>query len=88
VRAVFEVHRALPQVPIVGVGGVVDVRSALEMMMAGASAVQVGTAHFAQPRASVRLVSALERWADRNGVKSWSEIVGVSHRGGHNFARG
>lgn len=87
VRAVFEVHRALPTLPIVGVGGVVDVESALEMMMAGASAVQVGTAHFAQPRVSVRLVAALERWADINGVSEWSEIVGIAHRGGHNFAR-
>lgn len=87
VRAVFEVHRALPNVPIVGVGGVVDAQSALEMMMAGASAVQVGTAHFAQPRASVRLVTALERWADDNGVSEWSEIIGIAHRGGRNFAR-
>ena len=88
VRAVFEVHRSLPTLPIVGVGGVTDTHSALELMMAGASAVQVGTAHFAQPRASIRLVSALERWADRNGVAAWSEIVGAAHRGGHNFARG
>ena len=88
VRAVFEVHRALPDLPIVGVGGVVDAHSALEMMMAGASAVQVGTAHFAQPRASIRLVSALERWAERNGVTTWSEVVGIAHHGGHNFVRG
>ena len=62
VRAVFEVHRALPHLAIVGVGGVVDVDDALELMMAGASAVQVGTAHFAQPRTSVRLVAALDRF--------------------------
>jgi dihydroorotate dehydrogenase (NAD+) catalytic subunit len=88
VRAVFDVHRALPQLPIVGVGGVVGVGDALELMMAGASAVQVGTAHFAQPRASVRLVAALERWAEQNGVHEWSEIVGIAHRGGRITSRG
>lgn len=88
VRAVFDVHRAIPQLPIVGVGGVVGVDDALEMMMAGASAVQVGTAHFAQPRTSVRLVTALDRWAERNGVREWSEIVGIAHRGGRNTSRG
>lgn len=88
VRAVFDVHRALPELPIVGVGGVVGVEDALELMMAGASAVQVGTAHFAQPRTSARLVDALERWAIRNGVREWSEIVGVAHRGGRSKSRG
>ena len=88
VRAVYEVHRSLPELPIVGVGGVVGAEDALELMMAGASAVQVGTAHFAQPRTSVRLVDALEQWANRNGVRTWSEIVGVAHRGGRNAPRG
>lgn len=88
VRAVFEVHRALPSLPIIGVGGVVGVDDALELMMAGASAVQVGTAHFAQPRTSVRLVDALERWATRHGVRDWSEIIGIAHRGGRNSSRG
>jgi len=88
VRAVFDVHRALPGLPIVGVGGVVGVDDAVELMMVGASAVQVGTAHFAQPRISVRLVDGLERWARRNGVREWSEIIGVAHRGGRNASRG
>jgi len=88
VRAVFDVHRAMPQLPIIGVGGVVGVDDALELMMAGASAVQVGTAHFAQPRTSVRLVDALERWAEKNDVREWSEIIGVAHRGGRNTSRG
>lgn len=85
VRAVYEVHRAHPLLPIIGVGGIASVDDALEMLMAGASAVQVGTAHFVQPRASLRLADSLERWASRNEVGSWSEIVGVAHRGGRNF---
>jgi len=88
VRTVFDVHQAMPSLPIVGVGGVANVEDALELMMAGASAIQVGTAHFAQPRASSRLVTALERWADRQGVQRWSEIIGVAHRGGRNFRQG
>ena len=51
VRAVHDVHRALPDLPIVGVGGVVDAPTAVELLLAGASAVQVGTATFADPRA-------------------------------------
>ncbi|MCZ7628365.1 MAG: hypothetical protein M5U19_04580 [Microthrixaceae bacterium] len=49
VRTVFDVHAALPELPIIGVGGISDARGALEMVMAGADAVQVGTASFAEP---------------------------------------
>ena len=53
VRAVYEVHAALPDLPIVGVGGVASGVDAVELLLAGASAVQVGTATFADPRAVV-----------------------------------
>ena len=48
-RAVYDVHAALPDLPIVGVGGVADAADAVELLLAGASAVQVGTATFADP---------------------------------------
>jgi len=51
-------------------------------MLAGASAVQVGTASFAEPRAAYRIAGELCRWAERRKISSWSEIIGLSHRGG------
>lgn len=82
VRCVHDVHRAMPDVPIVGVGGVVSGADAIEMMMAGASAVQVGTATFADPRAPWHVQEQMQRWAEREGVRDWSEIVGVATRDG------
>ena len=82
VRAVSDIYSRLPGVPIVGVGGVTNGLEALEMMMAGASAVQVGTASFAEPRAAHRIAGELCKWAERHKISSWSEVIGLSHRGG------
>lgn len=79
VRSVFDVRAALPGVPIVGVGGVSHAEHAIELMMAGASAVQVGTATFADPRATIKVQRGMVRWARREGVRSWGEIIGVAH---------
>jgi dihydroorotate dehydrogenase (NAD+) catalytic subunit len=64
VRAVFDVHAAVPDLPIVGVGGVASGWDAAELMLAGASAVQVGTATFADPRACFKIANELEKWAN------------------------
>lgn len=82
VRCVFDVHSAMPDVPIIGVGGIATGADAIEMMMAGARAVQVGTATFADPRAPWRVQREMERWATREGVRTWDEIVGIATRGG------
>jgi len=82
VRAVFDVHRAHPTLPIVGVGGVSDGWSAAELMLAGASAVQVGTASFADPRAVFSVASSLERWAADAGHGALSDLTGRAHTGG------
>ena len=79
VRAVHDVHAALPQVPIVGVGGVAGAEDAAELMMAGASAVQVGTATFADPRAPVNVLDELERWCASRGVARVAELQGAAH---------
>ena len=79
VRAVFDVHRAVPRVPIVGVGGVTGGAGAAEMMLAGARAVQVGTATFADPRAPRRVLDELERWAARQGLPRIEEAIGDVH---------
>jgi dihydroorotate dehydrogenase (NAD+) catalytic subunit len=79
VRAVFDVHQAAPQVPIVGVGGIAGGGDAAEMLLAGATAVQVGTATFADPRAPRRVLDELERWAGRQGVARIHETIGDLH---------
>ena len=80
VRTVFDVHSALPELPIVGVGGVASGWDAAELIVAGASAVQVGTASFADPRAPWNILSELDNWLRERGVQSLSELIGVGHR--------
>jgi dihydroorotate dehydrogenase (NAD+) catalytic subunit len=76
VRAVHDVHRALPDAPIVGVGGVSTGVDAVELLLAGASAVQVGTATFADPRAPLRVLEELMGWCAEHGVHAVREIIG------------
>lgn len=79
VRAVHDVHAALPTLPIVGVGGVASGPDAAELVLAGASAVQVGTATFADPRAPARVLGELRQWAARTGRRSITDAVGAAH---------
>ncbi|MCY4037384.1 MAG: dihydroorotate dehydrogenase [bacterium] len=79
VRSVFDVYAALPEVPIVGVGGIASGGDAVAMMMAGACAVQVGTATFADPRASAKVLAQLARWCASRGVDRVAELVGAAH---------
>jgi len=79
VRAVFDVHNSHPDLPIVGVGGVTDGWSAIELVLAGASAVQVGTANFVSPRAPVQVLRELTEWCAHHGVKSVAELIGAGH---------
>jgi dihydroorotate dehydrogenase (NAD+) catalytic subunit len=82
VRAVHDVHAAFPDLPIVGVGGVARGVDAVELMMAGASAVEVGTATFADPRAPARVVGELADWLSRHGVQRIDEVIGAVHAPG------
>lgn len=79
VRAVYECRRAVPGAAIVGVGGVVSGADAAELLVAGADAVQVGTATFADPAAPSRVRSELERWCRRHGVSSIDQLIGAAH---------
>lgn len=79
VRSVFDVYAALPDVPIVGVGGIASGAEAVEMMMAGACAVQVGTATFADPRAPAKVLRELARWCAAHGVSRLDELIGAAH---------
>ena len=79
VRAVFDTREALPDVPIIGVGGVASAVDAVEFLMAGASAFQVGTATFADPAAPALILRDLGRWCDNHGVAHLSELIGAAH---------
>jgi len=76
-RAVHDVWRARPGVAIIGTGGVASGLDAVEMMLAGASAVGVGTASFLDPRAPARIAGELAAWCARHGVARASELTGA-----------
>jgi len=82
VRAIWQVHRALPAVPIMGVGGVRTGLDALELVLAGAAAVQVGTAIFGDPSAPVRVLAELESALAERGFAKFTDAIGFAHRAG------
>jgi len=75
VRLVFEASKAVG-IPVIGLGGIETPEDAMEYIVAGASAVEVGTAHFIDPRASERLVAGLEKWCVANNILRVSELRG------------
>lgn len=79
VRMVYQVHKAMPDVPIMGIGGIADLSDVLEFLAAGATAVQVGTANFKDPGVSGRLVDELGAYCERKST-SVLELVGRAHR--------
>ena len=81
VRTVYDVHEALPQVAIIGVGGVSNGWDAAELMLAGARAVQVGTATFADPAAPMNVQRELLEWCAARSVLP-GQLTGLAHRGG------
>lgn len=79
VRAVFETRREHPTVPIIGVGGVARGVDAIELLMAGASAIEVGTATFYEPEAPVRVLNEIRTWCHGHGIDSLNELIGAAH---------
>jgi dihydroorotate dehydrogenase (NAD+) catalytic subunit len=79
-RAVYQVAAAFPDLPIVGVGGVCSVTDVIEFVLAGASAVGVGTATFADPTTTLDLVEALPRWLAERGCRRLVDLRGAAHR--------
>ncbi len=75
-RCVIEVHRAMPDLPIVGCGGVASGTDVVEYLLAGASAVGLGTVHFAEPRAGRRILREVERLCRRLGATRLDELIG------------
>jgi dihydroorotate dehydrogenase (NAD+) catalytic subunit len=77
VRMVYQVRQAV-DVPLIGIGGIATAEDALQFLMAGASAVQVGTSTFVNPRASIEVVEGIEAFLAREGVLDVAEIIGCA----------
>ena len=76
VRMVYEVAQAV-QIPIIGMGGITCAEDAIEFLMAGATAVQVGTANFTDPYAMPKIIQGLNDWCDKHGEKNVSALTGT-----------
>ena len=76
-RCVWQVHRALPHVPLIGMGGIMTATDAIEFLLAGATAVAVGTATFVNPTAVTDVVSGLEQYLRDNGIEDVNELIGA-----------
>jgi dihydroorotate dehydrogenase (NAD+) catalytic subunit len=79
VRCVYQIHQALPSLPILGMGGIRSGKDALEFIAAGASAVSIGTATFGDPLAPLRIQKELTEELSRHGISSVSDAVGIAH---------
>ena len=76
VRMVWQVANAVG-IPVVGMGGIASAEDAIEMMMAGASAVQVGAAIFSDPFAPIKIIDGMNDWCDKNGISKIADITGT-----------
>ena len=74
-RMVWQVAKAV-KIPVIGIGGITNATDAIEFMLAGASAVQIGTANFIDPQISIKIINGINEYLDRKGVKEVQEIVG------------
>jgi dihydroorotate dehydrogenase (NAD+) catalytic subunit len=79
VRMVYQVYKAV-SLPIIGMGGISCWQDAVEFMLAGASAISVGTANFINPLAPLEIISGLEEYCRRKGYNRVGELVGLAHR--------
>ncbi len=75
-RMVWQVAKAV-HIPVVGLGGIMNATDAIEFILAGASAIQIGTANFIDPAVTVKVIEGINAYLDENGFKSVKEIVGL-----------
>jgi dihydroorotate dehydrogenase (NAD+) catalytic subunit len=80
VRCVYQIRKALPNVPIIGMGGIRNGRDAIEFFAAGADAISVGTTVFNDPEACVRIHDETAEILQEKGIRSLSEIISAAHR--------
>lgn len=74
-RMVHQVVRAV-NIPVVGLGGIMNATDAIEFLMAGATAIEIGTANFIDPTTTIRVIDGMNEWLDNHGVKDVHEIIG------------
>lgn len=74
-RMVWQVARAV-NIPVVGLGGIMNATDAIEFFMAGATAIEIGTANFIDPTTTIRVINGINEWLDNHGVKDVHEIIG------------
>lgn len=74
-RMVWQVARAV-NIPVVGLGGIMNATDAIEFLMAGATAIEIGTANFIDPTTTIRVINGINEWLDNHGVKDVHEIIG------------
>lgn len=77
VRMVWQVARAVG-IPVIGLGGIMTAADAIEFIMAGATAVQIGTANFIDPTVTIKVRDGIDRWLDAHGCSSVAEIIGAA----------
>ncbi len=75
-RMVWQVAKAV-KIPVIGLGGIMNARDAIEFMLAGATAVQIGTANFIDPTVTIKVIDGINEYLDRHGFKSVTEIIGA-----------
>lgn len=75
-RMVWQVAKAV-KIPVIGLGGICNARDAIEFIMAGATAVEIGTANFIDPQVTIKVRDGINEWLDSHGCKSVKEIIGA-----------
>ncbi len=75
-RMVWQVSKAV-KIPVIGLGGIMNAEDAIEFLLAGASAVQIGTANFIDPTATVKIIDGIEKYCIKNGIKDINELIGA-----------
>lgn len=77
-RLVWQVAQAV-NVPVIGIGGIMNWKDALEFMMVGATAIQVGTANYINPRVTLEIIQGIEKYLEENKIKRIQDLVGIAH---------
>lgn len=76
VRMVWQVHKAV-KIPVIGLGGIMSGRDAMEFILAGATAIEVGTANFINPKATIEIIEFIDEYCHRHGVSDVNQLIGI-----------